>query len=194
MTAIISGIYNAASGIGPVWTTHGAFDRTLSLVPGHLYWIYIRNAAPFEFFTRTLNGTESPDFQSMIGVLRTRQLGTDPWSNSGPRALSFKLIGKPAVTLSGPRPDPDRFTGLAVAPNPARGPVSVDWSGAVGPVRFEVLDARGRRVGTGEGGAAGTWRWNALDSSGRPLPAGVYFVHARDSAGRRSVEHMVVLR
>jgi len=68
----------------------------------------------------------------------------------------------------------------------------VAWSGAVGPVRFEVFDARGRRVAVNTGGAAGSWSWSIRDSRGQALPAGVYFVHARDSAGGHSVQRVVV--
>jgi hypothetical protein len=115
------------------------------------------------------------------------------WSTETGRALSFKLIGIPHTSLSVPHPAQGAFR-LAVAPNPVRDVADVTWSGAVGPVRFEVFDARGRRVATSDGGAAGTWRWSASSAHGQPLPSGVYFVHARDTAGGHTVQRFVLYR
>jgi flagellar hook assembly protein FlgD len=49
-------------------------------------------------------------------------------------------------------------------------------------------------VNEGSGGAAGSWTWNGTDRDGRAVPSGIYFVHARDSDGRTSVERSVVVR
>ncbi len=79
-------------------------------------------------------------------------------------------------------------------PNPARDLALVRWSGATGEVRLEVLDARGRRVGTGVAGAAGSWTWRIAPTGRRPLSAGVYFVRVTDGAGRRAPARVVVVR
>jgi len=83
---------------------------------------------------------------------------------------------------------------LSTSPNPTPGAVRVDWSGAVGPVRCEVLDARGRRVAEGSGGAAGAWTWAGTDRDGRAVASGVYFVRAHDSAGQISNQRVMVVR
>ena len=83
---------------------------------------------------------------------------------------------------------------LHVSPNPARDLAEVTWSGGVGPVKLRVYDARGRQVASGEGGAAGTWRWTTLGSGGQPLPGGVYFVRAHDSAGDTAAERLIIVR
>ena len=109
------------------------------------------------------------------------------------RALSFKLIGKPVAPVGiNPRPSSPSFA-LQVSPNPAASVADVRWSGAVGPVRIEVLDARGRRVASGQGGAAGSWSFARTGRGGQALSAGVYFVHARDSAGGHAVERVVLI-
>ena len=85
---------------------------------------------------------------------------------------------------------------LRVAPNPSRGSSFVTWSGATGPLRFDVLDERGRRVaeGRGEASAEGRWLWRGTHDDGRPLPAGVYFVRARDDAGHAATERVVLVK
>ncbi len=85
-------------------------------------------------------------------------------------------------------PDGSRHSGLALtlSPNPTRGHVLVQLSGRIGGVAgIRVIDVRGRVVR----------RWGPrenldLDLSG--LPAGVYFIRVRDTAGR-SVSGTVTL-
>jgi hypothetical protein len=74
--------------------------------------------------------------------------------------------------------------------------VRVAWTGANGPVRFVVLDARGRRVAGGDGGGVreGEWTWNGRGMNGSPLPAGVYFVSARDATGHSASERVVLVQ
>jgi hypothetical protein len=176
----------------PTWASHLDFDRTITLQPGHDYWLYVRAASSQKFLGRTLTGSEGGDFTAGVGALYTRGDAVGAWTPVGDKVLAFKIVGRPAATT----PVPARGAGflMHVAPNPAGDVAQVTWSGAVGPVHFEVFDARGRRVGAREGGAAGTWAWAVTGHDGRPLPAGMYFVHARDSAGQRSVERVVVVR
>lgn len=178
----------------PRWASHVPFDQAITLYPGHDYWIYLRDANSYTFFGRALTGTESPAFTNGVGELHERVVGGE-WTPVSGTVLSFKIVGLPTapVGTSPPRSQVAAFR-LSVAPNPANGPLRVEWSGAVGPVKLEVFDARGRRVGRGEGGAAGAWSLSTSGRDARPLPAGVYFVHARDSAGELMVERAVIVR
>jgi hypothetical protein len=146
------------------------------------------------FFFATLTGSESPDFAAGIGPYYERWVTGNSWQPTAGHVLSFRIIGRPLPGLGVPPSTPRGGLLLRIAPNPARGAAAATWSGGVGPVRLEVFDARGRRVGRGEGGAAGAWHWSGLDAKGAPLPAGVYFVHARDTDGAHAVERLVVVR
>ena len=188
-TPVTFGTYYASSPT-PRWASHLDFDHTITLLPGHDYWLYLRAATPYTFLARTLTGDEGGDFTAGVGPLHQRAAATDPWTPVSATVLAFKIVGRPAPTT----PVTVRTGGfqMVVAPNPAKAAAQVTWSGAVAPVRFEVLDARGRRVAAGSGGAAGTWSWGA--AGGRPLAAGVYFVQARDSEGRRVVQRFVLVK
>jgi hypothetical protein len=176
----------------PRWASHLDFDGTITLQPGRDYWLYVRSATPYTLLGRMLTGSEGGDFTAGIGAFHTRADSAGPWTAVSDKVLAFKLVGRSAATT----PVPPRNEGflMHVAPNPASDVAQVTWSGAVGTVRCEVFDARGRRVGHGEGGAAGAWAWRVTGRDGRPLPAGVYFVHARDSAGGRIVRQVVIVR
>ena len=174
----------------PRWAANLDFDHTVTLYPGQDYWLFVRAAHAFTFAGRSLTGSEPPEFTAGIGTLFTRNSTVASWHPAAGRVLSFKLIGRPASTTS--VPGTRVAFALTVTPNPARGIALVTWSGAVGPVRFEVFDARGRRVAAGSGGAAGTWSWGAAGA--RPLAAGVYFVQARDSQDRRVVRRFVLVK
>ena len=178
----------------PRWGTNLTFDHLVTLNPGHDYWLYVRDATGYEFIARSLTGAEDGAFTAGVGAFHTRALGATEWSQASGQVLSFKLIGRPTAPVGVSPPRGSAPFRLSVSPNPARGPLRVEWSGAVGPVRLEVFDARGRRMGRGEGGAAGAWSWATTGRDGRPAPSGVYFVHARDSAGELSVERLVLVR
>jgi hypothetical protein len=185
--------FDAYSGTpAPRWGANLDFDHTITLYPGRDYWLYLRTAHAFTFLARTLTGGEPPEFTSGIGGFYTRSVDTVPWTAVSGSVLAFKIVGRPTATT--PSPDARVAFSLRVTPNPAQHFADIVWSGAVAPVRFEVFDARGRRVATSEGGAAGTWRWGIVRARGEPLPAGVYFVHARDSAGGHAVQRLVIYR
>jgi hypothetical protein len=57
-----------------------------------------------------------------------------------------------------------------------------------------VLDARGRRLAEGSGGAAGAWTWQGTDRDGHAVASGVYFIRARDSAGQASNQRVMIVR
>ena len=177
---------------GPAWISHFAFDRTVTLEPDHDYWIWTRDAAATTFLNRRIHGDEPPEFTAGVGPYFARADTAGEWIRTADQVLAFRVVARP-VSLKPPPPPPAAFA-LSTTPNPTRSWVRVDWSGAVGSVRFEVLDPRGRRVSAGIGGAAGTWTWPGTDRNGRAVPAGIYFVRARDAAGRESVERFVVMR
>jgi hypothetical protein len=176
-----------------VWTTANSFDHGMRFEPGHTYALRISNVRTHEHYARTLTGTESSAFQYGIGKLYARDSSSATWTEQPNRALAFKLIAIPANATVGVKPPSAAAFALHVAPNPSHGVAEVTWSGAVGPVSLDVLDARGRRVATSNGGAAGHWQWTGKRSGGN-LPAGVYFVRARDSEGGVVTERLVVVR
>ena len=174
----------------PTWASHLDFDRAITLQPGHDYWLYVRAASFRKFLGRALTGSEGGDFTTGVGALYTRGDSVGAWTPASDKVLAFKIVGRPTETT----PVTVRTGGfrMDVAPNPANAVARVNWSGAVAPVRFEVLDARGRRVASGSGGAAGMWSWGAPGA--RSLAAGVYFVRARDSQDRRVVRRFVLVK
>ncbi|MBK7368588.1 MAG: T9SS type A sorting domain-containing protein [Candidatus Eisenbacteria bacterium] len=142
-----------------------------------------------------LTGAEGADFTSSIGPMWTRSQNGQPWNLEAERALSFRVIGDTTSVVgveSTPRRSPLE---LRATPNPARGASVLAWSGAVGRVTLEVLDARGRRVADDAivTGASGRYTWTA-SRSGRPLPAGLYFVRATDAEGHAALARVVLIR
>lgn len=110
--------------------------------------------------------TQTAAFNTLVGV-----------SDDGP--LSFALAG------IAPNPVHDRGTTFAFSlPEP-------------GAVRLEVVDLAGRRVAEPASGPFAAGRhdvgWRALDGSGRPLGAGIYYVRLRWN-GREITRRMVVAR
>ena len=179
------------------WISHLDFDRTVTLEPGHDYWIYVHDAAATTFFNRRIRGDEPPLFGFGVGPYFARAEAGGDWVQAADQVLAFHIVGRPTapalpITLSGPHAA-SAFA-LSARPNPASSRVNVSWSGAVGSVRFEVIDARGRRVSEGSGGAAGTWSWPGTDRDGRAVASGVYFVRARDSAGQYSNQRVMIVR
>jgi len=197
----------SASFSGPIWGSHLDFDRTVTLEPDHEYWIYVREAGTSTFMNRRIHGDEPPVFTAGVGPYFCRADTAGEWTQAADQILAFRIVAHPTTPpapapppIARPAPPPGppgpvaSVFGLSTAPNPAPGPVRVDWSGAVGLVHFEVLDARGRRLADGSGGAAGTWTWAGTDRDGRPVASGVYFVRARDSAGQSSSQRMMIVR
>lgn len=104
---------------------------------------------------------------------------------AGPVSVAPRAAADVAVLLSAPRP------------NPARDGVTLSFRVArAGAVRFEVLDAAGRRVRSAvvAAGAAGehAWRWDGRDEGGARVPAGVYRVRA-STAGASATRAVVRL-
>ena len=87
---------------------------------------------------------------------------------------------------------------LSVRPNPFTGTTRIHLDDpAAGSVRVEVVDPSGRRVRTLEaaarGGSAVELEWDGRDASGRPVPAGTYFVRVAGS-GREIRGRAIVVR
>jgi len=201
-------LLSSTSFAGPIWGSHLDFDRTVTLEPDHDYWIYVREAATSTFMNRRLRGDEPPAFAAGIGPYFCRADSVGEWTQAADQVLSFRIVAHPTAPPAPPVPPPiarpaspptpsmppaSAFA-LNTTPNPAPGLVRVDWSGAVGPVRCEVLDARGRRLAEGSGGAAGAWTWQGTDRDGHAVASGVYFIRARDSAGQASNQRVMIVR
>ena len=132
-----------------------------------------------------------------VGPYFARADSAGEWIQAADQVLAFRVVGRPVPPPPAPPVPPAPVAAafhLQATPNPSPSSVQVAWSGAVGPVRFEVLDARGRRVDEGEGGAAGSWMWRGTDRAGRAAPSGIYFLHARDTAGGHVVKRIVLYR
>lgn len=179
----------------PSWVSHYDFDSTLVLQPDTDYWLRVRTVHTFKLRAHAVTGTEGADFAAGIGSLWSRTDPDLPWILESGRALSFRVIGDPAVVV-GVAPAPARSVlALRATPNPSRGASVLSWTGATGGVRFDVLDARGRRVG-GDARAAGSegqWTWT-LARGGPPLPPGLYFVRATDDAGHAASARIVLVK
>jgi hypothetical protein len=173
----------------PFWGSHYDFDRLIVLEPGRDYWLLARVEKQYVLYSRTLTGSEGPDFAAGIGPYFRRTTPTGAWIAEPGRALCFKLIGEPqeqSRDRSLPRgrhrdqrlgeAPPPRDGGAAVAqtpreamspaplllrvaPNPARGSAFVSWTGARGPLRVDVHDAQGRRVSGATHDAGADGQW-----------------------------------
>lgn len=85
----------------------------------------------------------------------------------------------------------------SVAPNPFNPSTEIRFAvGAAGPVRVEVVDARGRLVRVLLDGerpvGSHTLRWDGRDASGMAASSGVYFVILRAVDGRRTAKAVLV--
>ncbi|MEO5618226.1 MAG: FlgD immunoglobulin-like domain containing protein [Candidatus Eisenbacteria bacterium] len=179
------------------WYSHYDFPSFPVLQPDHDYWLVVNTQGDYKLGARVRTGAESPYFTNGVGPYFERaSAGSSPVLVPN-RSLNFRIIGVPVGTV-GVSPERPRqpLMHLAVAPNPTRGAAMVTWSGARDAVRFEVLDARGRRVASGAAGkgATGQWSWSGTGDDGRALPAGVYFVRARDAAGRAASARVTLVR
>jgi hypothetical protein len=99
--------------------------------------------------------------------------------------------------LAVPRTSPPALVSIRAQPNPARGSVAIQWSGAgLAPgVGLSIYDLRGARwarlaVRTTPDGALA--EWNACDRQGRPAPPGLYFARVEDR-GVRAVARFILM-
>jgi hypothetical protein len=137
-----------------------------------------------------------------------RQVGdavvaADPSAEAG-RAYWYRLIavthGGSAVTF-GPVKGEAAFAGAfeltSVTPNPAHGPVRVDFSVArEGLVDLSVWDLQGRRVTSLVSGVQSAGRYHAVwdgVAGGQRVPAGIYFVRYQ-GGGLQFTKRIVIAR
>jgi hypothetical protein len=112
--------------------------------------------------------------------------------------------GKGAFSIArwdgfGPAPKPASLSLSRPHPNPFR--IASDFSFTLhhgSHVRVSVVDARGREVAMLDDGwrvaGAHQTRWNGRDRTGKPAPAGVYFMTVRTSGGTVDSRKVVKLR
>ena len=180
----------------PAWRSHLDFDQVPTLRPDRDYWLVLRTFGKYSFEVRRKDGNEGLPFTATMGSLLERSTSIAPWTPRPRLTFDFRTIGEATYAVA---VDPPHAVGggfhLVVTPSPSRGPVVVGWTGARGAVRFDVLDARGRRVASGDASSspAGRWSWSGAAADGRALPAGVYFVRARDVAGT-ATQRVVLVR
>jgi len=181
----------------PGWATHFDFTNQPQLQANHDYWLVMTTNGEYELGARQVTGTESPYFMNGIGPLFVRPTAASAAVSMPDRVLNFQIIGVPLANVGVEEEirRPSSFA-LSVAPNPVRGSALVTWNGARGDLRFEVLDARGRRVSSGAAGIGetGRWTWSGTGDDGHALPAGVYFVRARDGVGRNASTRVSLVR
>jgi hypothetical protein len=182
----------------PAWFSHFDFDRVATLEPHHDYWLWVSPIWDYGLFVRHRAATESVPFTAGVGECWFLKGANPPWTPDPGNVLDFKIIGLPLDVTGIPSPPPVATSELRlrIGPNPSHGTTMIAWTGSRGPLRFEVLDARGRRVARGEGSGtgAGQWLFHGTRDDGRPLPAGVYFVRAVDAGGQAAVERVVLVR
>jgi hypothetical protein len=135
------------------------------------------------------------DFQLLAGSPAVD--AGDPQSPADPDGTRAD-IGPFATTQVTGAPAAGLFPGLSVGPNPAREGTAIRFSLArPRQVTIEVLDASGRQIGRLGHGVRGAGdhvlRWDARDSDGRRVAAGLYFVSLRMD-GTRHTRRVVVVR
>jgi hypothetical protein len=210
---LVVSLYNSG-GIGTVWTS-GDFGTTwhqLTTLPtnrnmngmaigadgslvigasgtdaqGQSVW-RSRNLVQWDDLTGDL-----PDFARPFNDL----VYEDGWFFKTGGSVTAYRVQDPAASDAGPIQISDNSFGAY--PNPARDQAQMRFSlSAPASVSLEVLDSSGRALAHSQLGSlpAGQYQlpWNAKDSSGRPLPGGVYF--ARLSVGGRSqIARLVLIR
>jgi hypothetical protein len=79
----------------PFWGSHYDFDRLITLEPGRDYWLLARVEKQYVLYSRTLTGTEGPEFTAGIGPYFRRTTRGGAWIAEPGIALCFKLIGEP---------------------------------------------------------------------------------------------------
>ncbi len=176
---------------GGHWDSHVDLTSFPTLTADHDYWLVVNPARDYWFYSKVLSDHPSWTFASAIGGLWRRDIDFAPATAVPGLALDFRIIGTPTGTV-GVAPLPPRSPlALHVTPNPARGAAGIVWVGARGDVRLEAFDARGRRVAASVAqGDNGRWTLDA----GAGLPAGVYFVKARDAEGHTASARVTLVR
>jgi hypothetical protein len=100
------------------------------------------------------------------------------------------------TTAAPPEPVPDLV--LRCAPNPFNPRTVISWNQPQsGSVTLDIHDAKGHRLRTLVAGqlAAGhqEFAWDGRDAAGRSLPAGLYLVRLRGTAGTAQVKILLIM-
>jgi len=103
------------------------------------------------------------------------------------------LPGALAGVVSVASPSAPVAPGAVARPNPARGPVVVDWPGTRSVSRVELFDVAGRRVRTYDAVEL-PLRWDGRSTSGQPVAPGIYHARLTDVDGRVSGVAIHVVR
>jgi hypothetical protein len=83
---------------------------------------------------------------------------------------------------------------LRIFPLPAGDILSIDWGGPMrDPLHWEIVDVTGRRIRSGASADNGDHpvRLRTIDSAGRPMAAGVYWLRVR--AGHSSAVRRILV-
>ena len=174
----------------PFWGTHYDFDRIITLEPDHDYWLLVRVEHQYVLYSRTLTGTESPDFTAAIGPYFQRTTLGGNWQPVDGRALSFRMIGEPVTsprnrprgrlerpgeTAPGREPDPGRSKSTDDARASASGAEL-----AAGPLRLKTTPNPSQgAVLVSWSGARGPLRIDVLDTQGRRVAGDADLVSAQ---------------
>ncbi len=173
------------------WDTHVDLTSFPTLTADHDYWLVVNPVGDYWLFAKALHGNEGWTFAGAIGGFWRRDIEYEPANAVTGLALDFRIIGTPTGTV-GVAPLPPRSPlALHATPNPAHGAARIVWAGARGEVRLEAFDARGRRVASAaQSGDNGRWAFGG----GIALPAGAYFVRARDAEGHTASTRVTLVR
>jgi hypothetical protein len=103
--------------------------------------------------------------------------------NGGPGGYTLKMWSVPVSTgVDGSPNAPAEASGITrLAPNPGRGPVTIDFAmHEAGKASFRIFDMAGRTVGSiaSQRWEPGRWtvHWDGRDAGGRLVSTGLYFV------------------
>jgi hypothetical protein len=148
---------------------------------------------PMQSGSLAFSGLGDPDDRVILVVAGASSTGGNGYVFSA-QAGQTDADGDPGSTVGGSEPG---ALALETAPNPADGPIRLTITGSViggEPLHVTIYNTAGhavrRLVGPCAGGSA-TVVWDRLDTSGRPVPAGVYY--ARATAGECASERRVIL-
>jgi hypothetical protein len=148
---------------------------------------------PTQSGSLTLSGLGDPADKVILAVGGASGTGGTGYVFSA-QAGQTNADGDPGSTVSETEPS---ALALAAAPNPSEGPVHLTISGTtIGaePAHVTIYSASGRvirNLTADDVGARITVVWDRLDTTGRPVPAGIYY--ARATAGDRASERRLVL-
>ncbi|MEO0081256.1 MAG: hypothetical protein ABIL25_03055 [candidate division WOR-3 bacterium] len=178
---------NARGGIGISWYTQ---DSTYISATGITY-----TDSAITTWQRLVKTATAPSTAGLAKVT----LRVYGFTNSQPGGIVYVDDAELNLTAAVAEPTHPRVrTALLAAPNPSSGSItfSLDLAGA-GPVRLEVYDMAGclrNIIHAGPVSRSQTIAWAGTDSSGRPLPSGLYFAVATWSEGRTEVQKVVLDR